>query len=270
MFVSAIHALIVLAQPLVGILYARDASTWLTCYLELCFLLCAGFLLLAFLSEVLFAALGMQLQAQSASPKIRASEALESLRAMLVFSGFAAWPRYLLRLDQPTALLFTLAEAQPEAPASVGLYAAKLFLVTLLVDFYMYWKHRALHHPALFCFHKQHHSFPNPSPFASFAVAPVEATLTFAPVLLLCLPQAPVWAHAYGVWTAGFVLLNLYLHAGYTLPWLEAVLQPLGLNSSAFHNIHHESGGSRNFGELCYIWDSLLGSGEHPLKAKSV
>lgn len=228
-------------------------------------------MVLCLLSKQLFSSLGgTTLQPSSNPPSPMLSEALESCRAMLVFSGFAAWPRLLLVQGHPTALFFTLAAAQPEAPTSLALYCFKLLLVTLLVDAYMYFKHRALHHPTLFCFHKQHHGFPNPTPFASFAVAPVEAVLTFAPVLALCLPQAPVWAHAYACWTAGFVALNLYLHSGVRLEGLERVLRGVGLNSSAFHNVHHESGGSSNFGELLYMWDSLLGSGAHPRRAVKV
>ncbi len=82
--------------------------------------------------------------------------------------------------------------------------------------------------------------------------------------MMLCVPQAPVWAHAYGVWTLCFVLLNMYLHAGYSLTILEVPLRMVGLNSSTFHNLHHSSGGTRNFGELMYIWDRILGSGAHP------
>jgi lathosterol oxidase len=96
-------------------------------------------------------------------------------------------------------------------------------------------------------------------------VAPVEALATFWPVVLLTLPAAPVWAHAYALWTAGFVALNLYLHAGYESAPVEALLRGVGLNSSAFHNIHHAAT-VRNFGELCYIWDALLGTGAHPEK----
>jgi len=269
MFISLVHATILTAQILVGLTYSSSPLLWLQCYVELSVTLCTGLMCLCLLSRSLFTALGgapLQPSSNPSSPML--SEALESCRAMLVFSGFAAWPRLLLVQGHPTALHFTLAGAQPEAPTSLALYCLKLLLVTLLVDAYMYFKHRALHHPALFCFHKQHHGFPNPTSFASFAVAPVEAVLTFAPVLALCLPQAPVWAHAYACWTAGFVALNLYLHSGVRLEGLEGVLKGVGLNTSVFHNIHHESGGSQNFGELLYVWDSILGSGAHTRKGK--
>jgi sterol desaturase/sphingolipid hydroxylase (fatty acid hydroxylase superfamily) len=263
MLVTTIHAFVLLAQVAAGVLYSSAPLLWIQCYAQLALTLVAGVLLCALLSQRAFLALGQHLQPHGAPSPVLA-EALETARAMVVFSGFAAWPRMMLAQGRPTALHFTLAAAQPEAPTSLALYALKLFAVTLLVDAYMYAKHRLLHTPALFRFHKQHHGFPNPTPFASFAVAPVEAALTFAPVLFLCLPAAPVWAHAYALWTAGFVALNLYLHSGVRIGALEAALRSVGLNSSVFHNAHHESGGTQNYGELLYLWDSLLGSGAHP------
>lgn len=262
MLVPIVHAAVLLAQLAAGLLYSPSPQLWLQSYLELSAVLCFGVISVSLIAQALCSRLGSRLQPHAAaSPAL--AEAFETCRAMVVFAGFAAWPRTLYLLGRPTALM-SLAEAQPEAPTSVALYAAKLLLVTLLVDFYMFWKHRLLHQGPLFRFHKQHHAFPNPSPLASFAVAPVEAALTFAPVLLLSLPQAPVWAWGYGLWTAGFVLLNLYLHSGVRVEALEAGLRALGLNSSAFHNVHHESGGDRNFGELLFLWDSLLGTGRHP------
>ena len=269
MFVTAVHALVLLAQLAAGLLYSSAPQLWLRSYLELACALILGVTACALASQRAFLALGARLQ-PSAQPSPALAEALESCRAMVVFAGFAAWPRMMLAQGRPTALRWTLADAQPEAPTHLALYALKLLLVTLGVDFYMYAKHRLLHLPSLFCFHRQHHAFHNPSPFASFAVAPVEAALTFAPVLFLCLPSAPVWAHAYALWTAGFVLLNLYLHSGVRVEALEGPLRAVGLNSSAFHNLHHESYGASNYGELLYIWDSILRTGAHPVSGKAL
>ena len=264
MLVTVVHALVLLAQVAAGLLLSPAPSLWLASYLELCAVLCAGVTLAALCARAACSRLGGTRLQPTAAPSSALAEALESCRAMVVFSGFAAWPRMQLALGRPTALCFTLAAAQPEAPDSLALYAVKLLLVTLLVDCYMYFKHRLLHLGPLFAWHKQHHAFHNPSPLASFAVAPVEAALTFAPVLFLCLPQAPVWAHAYALWTASFVALNLYLHSGLRFEALEGALRAVGLNSSAFHNLHHSSGGSKNFGELLFIWDRALGTGAHP------
>ncbi len=92
---------------------------------------------------------------------------------------------------------------------------------------------------------------------------PVEAFLTFWPVSLLALPEAPILGQAYALWVAGFVVLNLYLHAGHSWWVSEAALRAFGLNSSKFHNVHHEKT-VQNFGELGYVWDWMLGTGAHP------
>jgi sterol desaturase/sphingolipid hydroxylase (fatty acid hydroxylase superfamily) len=266
LFVSIVHAAVIFGQVLVGVFHSGAPFLWLTAYLTLAAGLSLSVLLLSSLADAAFRAAGRHLQ-PFASRSLVVAEALESCRAMAVFAGFAAWPRMLLLQGRPTALVWSLAAAQPNAPHNLALYCVKLVAITCLTDFYMYFKHRMLHAPRLFCFHKQHHAFHNPTPFASFAVAPVEAALTFAPVLFLCLPSAPVWAHAYAAWTAGFVALNLYLHSGVYVSFLETALPSLGLNSSAFHNVHHQSGGTRNFGELLFIWDYFLGSGAHPAEA---
>ena len=101
--------------------------------------------------------------------------------------------------------------------------------------------------------------------FASFAVHPVEAFLTFVPVLGMMSTAMPVWAHAYAVWTLSWALLNLYLHSGHELALVEMLLAPLGINTSGFHNSHHELISS-NYGELLYIWDVIFDTGFHPGK----
>lgn len=260
--VEWIHAALMLSQLSSGLFFSGAPMLWLRSFVEVAVFLCVSITVLMCAADFLFSFIGARLQTDP-KPAKRLAEYAESMRAMVVFAGFAAWPRLLFLQNRPTALHFSLAAAQPEAPTSLALYVGKLLLVTLLVDFYMYFKHRALHLPSLFRFHKQHHAFVSPTPFAAFAVAPVEAAATFAPVLALCLPSAPVWAHAYGVWTGCFVLLNLYLHSGVSIAVLEG-LRSVGLNSAEFHDRHHESGGNVNFGELCYIWDYFLGSGAHP------
>ena len=60
-------------------------------------------------------------------------------------------------------------------------------------------------------------------------------------------------------------LLNLYLHSGHELALVEALLAPLGINTSGFHNAHHELMWT-NYGELLYVWDIILDTGFHPGK----
>lgn len=263
-----IHTLLPLTIVVIGILACPEGpEAYIRAFLTL-FLAIAGTILSSawiaeFAYEYIFCCRRLQAD-KTESSKMRYQEGWETTRASWMFASLAAFVRTRYLAGKPTAIVFTLAEAQPEAPDALWLYIVKLILVTLLVDFYMYFKHRLLHWRPLFAFHRDHHTFHNPSPFASFAVAPVEAFLTFSPVLLLCFPQLPILAQAYGLWVTGFVWLNLYLHAGFVGKFSETVLRSIGLNSSSFHNIHHEKT-IQNFGELMYIWDTILATGAHPV-----
>ena len=149
-----------------------------------------------------------------------------------------------------TGLVWTLEEmGVPWWLAVLQMYAG-----IVAVDAWTYWKHRLLHTRFFFPFHKHHHSFRDPTPFAGFAVGPVETILTFCPLLLICIPEAKHFAPLYYTAIVSFVLLNLYLHAGVTFSWAEKILPRIGLNSSAWHNVHH-SHVNANFGEVSFIWD---------------
>jgi sterol desaturase/sphingolipid hydroxylase (fatty acid hydroxylase superfamily) len=181
-----------------------------------------------------------------------AEEAFGSARAMFIVACMAAWPTALYRLGLPTGLAWTLEE--------MGLtwwqVILEMYAGIIAIDALTYWKHRLLHTRAFFPFHKHHHSFRDPTPFAGFAVGPLETLLTFWPLLLICLPEAKHFAPLYFTAIIGFVFLNLYLHCGVTFSWLEKLLPRIGLNSSAWHNVHH-SDVNANFGEVSFIWDKV-------------
>jgi lathosterol oxidase len=130
-----------------------------------------------------------------------------------------------------------------------------------------YWKHRLLHTRLFFPFHKHHHSFRDPTPFAGFAVGPLETLLTFWPLLLICFPPAKHFAPLYFSAIVGFVFLNLYLHCGVTFNWMEKLLPRIGLNTSAWHNVHH-SDVNANFGEVSSIWDKVCKTSRRHVQAK--
>jgi sterol desaturase/sphingolipid hydroxylase (fatty acid hydroxylase superfamily) len=250
-------------------------ALWLRCFATLfCFM--SAFILTG--SCLVIVACGLcgrkQQQAPPPTPP-HWREMLDSVKAMWTFAALAAWPYYRYCLDpRSTAIVWTLEEAQPWAKdlpwardrnVQVALYVAQLVALTLVVDFYSYVKHKSMHSRALFQFHAMHHTYRDPSAFASFAVHPVESFLTFVPVLGMLSTAMPVWAHAYAVWTLGWALLNLYLHCGHELEPVEALLAPLFINTSGFHNSHHELMWT-NYGELLYIWDLILDTGFHPGK----
>lgn len=181
-----------------------------------------------------------------------AQEAFGTGRAMFVVSCMVAWPAGLYQAGFPTGLAWTLEEMGLSWWAAI----IQMYLGIVAIDAMTYWKHRLLHTKLFFPFHKHHHSFRDPTPFAGFAVGPFETLLTFWPLLLICFPIAKHFAPLYFTAIISFVLLNLYLHAGVTFKWLEIVLPKIGLNSSAWHNIHH-SDVNTNYGEVSYYWDKL-------------
>lgn len=180
------------------------------------------------------------------------SEAFGSARAMFIVSCMAAWPTAMYRVGMPTGLAWTL----QDMGLSWWMVVLEMYLGIIAVDAMTYWKHRLLHTRIFFPFHKHHHSFRDPTPFAGFAVGPMETLLTFWPLLLICFPPAKHFAPLYFSAIIGFVFLNLYLHCGVTFQWLEKLLPKIGLNSSAWHNVHH-SDVNANFGEVSFIWDKV-------------
>ena len=275
-----------------GVFGAADARLWLACFARLF----AGLAALTLGGAAVVAAAcrlcGRKLQPEGRTTPPILVEALDSLRAMWVFAALAAWPAAAWASGARTGLVFSLAEAMPGwgPRAALAGYLVQLVALTLLVDVYSHFKHKAMHTTLLFEFHKTHHTFRDPSPFAAFAVHPVEAFLTFVPVLGILRHELPVWAHAYAVWTITWFFINLcanceqrcscrclpahppppppphpsrYLHSGYEIDLLERIMGPLWINSSAYHNHHHELMYT-NYSELLYICDFILGTGFHP------
>lgn len=236
---------------LVGMLHPSPAI-WYTSF-ALCFAVLAGFVLTgAGLSLWAARHVGTRIQGPRRRPAPIRKEALETALAMWVFAALAAWPLTQYRVGASMGLVFD--------PAEVGLSVCQVVGMTLagilVLDAWLYWKHRLLHTRALFGFHRQHHVFRDPTPFAGFAVGPVESLLTFWPILLVCIPAFVHWAPLYLGAVLGFVILNFYLHCGVTLKPLEATLPRAMVNTSAHHNIHH-SHASVHFGEAMTIWDAL-------------
>jgi sterol desaturase/sphingolipid hydroxylase (fatty acid hydroxylase superfamily) len=269
--------LVILGVALAGGAFATDEAAlakkwlWLTGFAQL-FVGMTTFILVG--SCLVVVAAGACGRKQQTAPPVTPPlwrEIVDSSAAMFNFAALAAWPLYCYRLDsKSTGIVWTLDEAQPWArgtplEGSVLAYLAQLVLLTLVVDAYSYLKHKSMHSRALWQFHAMHHTYRDPTAFASFAVHPVEAFLTFVPVLGMMSNAMPVWAHAYAVWTLSWALLNLTLHCGHELPIIETLLPPLGINTSGFHNKHHEMLFT-NYGELLYLWDVIFDTGFHPGK----
>ena len=141
----------------------------------------------------------------------------------------------------PTALLFLmevrgygkLYDSASEAPfPGYNLLQFPLFL--LFTDFWIYLIHRGLHHPYIYKnFHKPHHKWIVPTPFASHAFHPADGFAQSLPYHIFPL-LFPLQKLAY---VALFVFVNFWtisIHDG------EHFAQSTVINGAACHTIHHE------------------------------
>jgi lathosterol oxidase len=241
-----IDRLVLLALTLSGL--AVDA--WYPCLLVM-FAAIAGPLLAGCgLTTLLCERFGPRIQGPRVRPALILRGVFDTARAAWVAACLAAWPLWLIRRGHPTGLTWSL-------PGSPLWLALQTVAVLLVMDAWLYWKHRLLHTRLLFPFHRDHHVYRDPTAFAGFAVGPVESLLTFWPILLVCFPAATHYGPLYFGLVTTFVVLNFYLHCGVVARPLEAVLPRIFVNTSAFHNQHH-SNADVNFGEAFTLWDHLL------------
>ncbi len=193
----------------------------------------------------------LRIQGPRHKPAPMLSEAKDTALAAFVAACFLAWPLWRLWTGRPIGLTWSL-----EAAGGLPLVLIQNTLAVFVLDAWLYWKHRLLHTKLLFPFHRAHHAYRDPTALAGFAVGPVESVMTFWPLVLVALPEAPHYAPIYFSLVCGFILLNYYLHCGVRIELIERLLSPLFINTSAFHNIHH-SHADVNFGEAMTLWDRL-------------
>ena len=192
-----------------------------------------------------------RLQGPRRRPALVLREARDTALAAWVAACLLAWPLSRLEAGAPTGLTWSLADAGGATRAVLQTAAG-----VIVLDAWLYWKHRLLHTRWLFPFHRGHHVYRDPTPFAGFAVGPVESLLTFWPVAIWAHPKAVHWAPLYYGLVVAFIGLNFYLHCGVASRLLERTLPRLFLNTSAFHNRHHANA-EVNFGEALTLWDHL-------------
>lgn len=180
------------------------------------------------------------------------NEAKDTALAAFVAACFLAWPLWRSFTGRAIGLTWNVEEA-----GGLPLVLLQTGAAVMVLDGWLYLKHRLLHTRLLFPFHRAHHAYRDPTAFAGFAVGPVESVLTFWPLVLVAIPEAKHWAPLYFALVIGFISLNFYLHCGIRIELLERLLSPIRLNTSAFHNIHH-SHADANFGEAFTIWDRIL------------
>lgn len=257
---QVIDGLVVLLLPLLGLLAPDHRATW---YLALA----VGF------AGVVTAVAGgaavvtwwgekqvVRLQGVRRGSARLAEGLWDTSLAMWVAACLLAWPLWRAWTGRPIGLVWSLDEAG-------GWIAIPQTLLGILVlDAWLYWKHRILHSRLLFVFHRGHHMYRDPNALSGFSVGPVEALMTFWPLLLVAHPKATHWAPLYFAMVGGFIALNYYLHCGVRIEPLERLLAPVRLNSSVFHNKHHANA-EVNFGEAFTLWDHFCKTREEDIRA---
>lgn len=124
-------------------------------------------------------------------------------------------------------------------------------------DFFIYWIHRYLHHPAIYKrLHKPHHKWIMPTPFASHAFHPLDGWSQSVPyhVFPFILPLQK-WAYV-----VLFVFINVWtvlIHDG------EYIAESPIINGAACHTMHHLYF-NYNYGQFTTLWDRLGGSYRKP------
>jgi sterol desaturase/sphingolipid hydroxylase (fatty acid hydroxylase superfamily) len=136
----------------------------------------------------------------------------------------------------------------------IGWFLCSIAIMAVVHDTYYYFAHRLMHHRRVFRHvHLLHHSFSNPTPFASYAFHPWEALIEvawFAPLVFL----VPIHPAAFAVYVVLLTVLNVVSHLGHEFypPWVAR-----WFITSTHHNMHHS--GSRGHYMLYFnIWDRVL------------
>ena len=142
-----------------------------------------------------------------------------------------------------------------------GWFGLSIVCAIFLHDPYFYWTHRLMHHPKLFgVFHRVHHLSHNPSPWASYAFAPLEAVVQ-ASIFPLAVTVVPMHPLAFALFMFWQITFNVLGHTGYEFhphglmdSWLRRIL-----NTPTNHIMHHEKLRG-NYGLYFNIWDRLMGT----------
>ncbi|HJQ83714.1 MAG TPA: sterol desaturase family protein [Candidatus Binatia bacterium] len=138
-------------------------------------------------------------------------------------------------------------------------FVGSIVLGVVGYDAWFYWQHRLLHLPWWFRHvHWIHHRVTNPTPFANFALHPVEALMGAAYFFLLgaLVPLHPLALAAVSMYVFGW---GMIAHLGFELYPKGFTRHPvLGwLNTATFHNMHHERA-SGNYSSILNYWDRVM------------
>lgn len=140
-------------------------------------------------------------------------------------------------------------------------FASSILIAILVHDTWFYWTHRIMHHRRLFrMFHRVHHQSTNPSPWAAYSFAPLEAVVQAGifPLLAFTVPIHALAFFSFMVWQISFNVLG---HTGYEYNprWLMNSWLGRIINTPTHHVQHHEKMRG-NYGLYFNFWDRLMGT----------
>lgn len=170
-------------------------------------------------------------------------------------------------MSVPTVLLFLLevrgySKLYDSSERSYGLFQFCQEFVSFLcfTDMLIYFIHRGLHHRSIYkYFHKTHHIWIVPTPFASHAFNWLDGFLQSSPYHIYAF-LFPIHKFAY---LCFFIFVNIWtvsIHDGnYAVP---KIFQPF-INGAAHHTDHHHLYNC-NYGQFFTFWDRLLNSFRSP------
>lgn len=187
-----IDALIVILVVLSGLLHPDSKLFYLTA-VKMFFIISIPLHLFAFISFQFSEKFGNRIQGVRQHTKLIGQEIFGSTRAAFVVAFMSAWPIALSLAGYETGMVWSM----KDMGFSWWIVTIQMFFGIVAVDAWTYWKHRLLHTKFMYPFHMHHHSFKDPTPFAGFAVGPLETLLTFWPLLLICIPEAKHYAPFY-------------------------------------------------------------------------
>jgi len=171
---------------------------------------------------------------KSPSKKIMYRDIRWSLLSILIFAVLS------------TALYLLVQSGYGLMYDEIGEYGWIYFFISpvigiLLHDFYFYWAHRLMHHPAIFKYvHLQHHKTTMPTPWTVYSFQPLEAVAQFAIIYILVfvMPLHPI--------TLAFVIAynimsNVGGHCGHEVIAPENANHWLlkYQNTVSHHDLHH-------------------------------
>lgn len=167
------------------------------------------------------------------------------LNAAIGFAGWHLWKAGLITLTTPGPLRI----------------AVDFVVITLMMDFGMYWAHRIAHHPTIYALmHKLHHAHESANPISLFVLHPFEV-LGFGGLMLAVLLIYPTSFYALLIYLTFNIAWGTLGHTGVE-PFPRGMAEKLWLNwvgTSTFHAEHHATP-RYNFGFYTLFWDRLFGT----------